>query len=956
MLKKDIIILCTTAAVLFVYACSMPDPLPKKIQITGSPEFDLPVITGAIDLNRVIDENFRQDFPAGLELYDVVNYTYQGEKIQAFLMRYEMYKTSLNPDTFLSQYDDAIGKFDNLTIPIDPIDETFTVPDFTPGGGAGTGHPVQVPLGELFSRAKTAANVSTTVGPLGLVTVGSGSQISAIPSFNANIPLSGFDTLTFASGELVMTVTLSGPGGTPLSPDVDITISGSQLTGLAPSSAAGNSISLDASTPSDEIVFNLAGKTLAAVAPLDFVLGTITDYSTAPLVNFDMTINIGWDPVYSIQINAATGLKIGTIDVTLPNDTPDIDFGTMPPEFLHAQIGTGELTVSIPDMPVTPGTGTTWFGNFKLKYDISLRQNPYTFANEIDGNPVTDTFPGLSGFPSVDWRLQFEDSNPPVPVSLNGRHINPNPIGVVKNGTSKIIIEADPAGIDFELSSADIVAGYFEIHVNQDVDITDIAEVHWDITNTITVPQIPAANKPNLKDAASYVKWIEFAGHTPDVVTDGFGVNFVFDAIIDGHGPGLEMTLRCNEFVPPLEARKTLAAGDNIFKNSQSTRLNIQPDAGGDVFLNFDISLQAVKEPGSPYGGGKALKITNVALGDTLTVKTPGTAGTPSPDIVIPFFKWTKALVSFGSQADQEDRYPKETDDPPALDLNDMMGKYTQGFSITGAQAALYVSGPDIINTVNPNLEFAAKYNYDTAASAYLVDLPFFSGTITASPATVDLHPVGGQYIYTGVQLPAGGLAIESAKINQIMTDLPQDMILAYKMTTNELEVTPQMIDGIDRTQSDFVLELLMLVPVHFTAGPQGASFSFSDLFTEEKDLFGREKPDEFNQYLAAENLYINVGFNSSIFSSAKLKIDKYNRVFPNGIRLGGNSINIKIGGSDLDALKKNLLIPDIRMEFPPNASIKIPRNIGLAKISFGGSGLHYEFDMPEQSMSAGNR
>ena len=87
MLKKPFVIMCAAAVVLLI-ACSMPDMLPKKIQITGTPEFELPVITGAIDLNRVIDENFRGDFPSGLELYDAVNYTYQGEKIQAFLLRY----------------------------------------------------------------------------------------------------------------------------------------------------------------------------------------------------------------------------------------------------------------------------------------------------------------------------------------------------------------------------------------------------------------------------------------------------------------------------------------------------------------------------------------------------------------------------------------------------------------------------------------------------------------------------------------------------------------------------------------------------------------------------------------------------------------------------------------------------------------------------------------------------
>jgi hypothetical protein len=931
MLKRTVLLISAAFAVLAIHSCSLPT-IPKKVRITGNPRFELPVITGSIDLNKIIDENLKKDLPEGIDLYDA-DYTYQNEQIQAFLVRYEMVKRALNPGDYLNDYDDAMGNFSNLNIEIDPINESFLVPDFTPGSGGG-GTPINIPLTELFDRAKDAATFGAQVGPLQMTTIGS-CQTLTPPGFSPDIPLSGFDTLTFSYTKLVMTVRISAQGSSlPPPTGVDIAINGATLTGFSPSSPiTGNSISLDNNAPSNKIYFDLDGQTISSSASLQFSLGTITDDSSSYGLSFDMHISIGWEA--SPEIRAATGLKINEVATDLPSNSPiTVDLGNMPQEFLHAEIGVGKMTIGLPDMPyknvVTDIANETWFDHISLKYDITLEQEDYEFDNEINGSTVTEQYPGLNA------RIQINEGDD---YPLNGKDLNQNDIEVLTNGVSKIIIVPGLNGIDFHLSDADMVTRSFSVTLEQSVDIDSIAAVHYDIGNTISIPGIN--DPPNLKDAGDYVRWIEFEGVTPESYDDGIGINFKFEEVL----PGIEVSLRCDDFDPPLNVTKELVAGDNVFKNSQPTKLNINPDANGDVLLDFKISLQGKKDPAEPYGGGKVIKLTNINLGDELKIRTP----TERDKIIMPFFVWTKALVSLGDQGSFDDRYPLPTDNPPVLDLNDMLGKYMKGFGLEGAQAALYISGPDIVNKIDAQLSFAANYNL--AGAEYQTQLPLVPADfkLTASPGKVSVPLVDGRY--TSSTLPAGGIEMEMAKINQIMNDLPADMIFRYKMAMNELEVTPDLFDGVDRDASDLVVELMMLMPMRLKAGDQGGTISLTEVFKEEdgeeKDLLGRKKPEDIADYLAAGGIYIDVQFNSGFFSDMLLKIDKNNRVFPNGIHLGGRSLRINIGGQDLTALKNDLLIPDIRMELPPGASLKIPKDLGVTKIGFGASDLGIELDMP---------
>jgi len=103
MRKNHAFLVGAAIAALVAHACTMPT-LPKRVEVQGNLNYDIPVSLGAMDMGKMLADMLKEDF--GSEDFGIWNVNYPGQQAQAFLLKFSM----------------ELMKMDSIDAPLDDID------------------------------------------------------------------------------------------------------------------------------------------------------------------------------------------------------------------------------------------------------------------------------------------------------------------------------------------------------------------------------------------------------------------------------------------------------------------------------------------------------------------------------------------------------------------------------------------------------------------------------------------------------------------------------------------------------------------------------------------------------------------------------------------------------------------------------------------------------------------
>ena len=960
MKKNRIVLMSVMLAVLALHACKIPTSVEIK---TDNLKISPPVKTGAADIGGMLSTTLKDSFPKDFELYDMINYRDDtGKSVQAFLVNYKMeLMSSFNPDDYLGGINGKLDEMNNLADAgsMPTIQETINIPALVPAPLNAT---TTVDLSTLLGEINTSMNSSLkqSIPLLQLATVGNGTTIDTLavsPIDIFDFSGSDFETLTFFDGDIVLTLTLTASnGGTPNG--IEIKLDGVGLTEKdKPNSnsikdGTPNPVTLNQTNATATVTIDLASKTINTDANKKptFRLGTVTDNSTASRgTSFKLGISVA---VQNLKIKGATGLKnISPIDINIPASLSDIDLGTMPPEFFHAEIGQGQLTIDGGLPGKDPNNlNASWFEGFDPTYQIYIKQDEHTSTVDRRTYKYNGLTYDLANPNATAWNIVSSTT------SMQGKHLNPEDIKILTATgpqQSKIII-TPPAGASFMLSDNDASSGNIDIDIDITMNIDKLAKVHWNMKDAIPNPNIPPID---LTGASQFVKTIWFDPYDKDTngtLLSGVELNLNFTSF-PLQDFVMELTCRDPNFkLEPIHQDSELEVGDNIYRNKLRTELKLKDNAGNPKKLEFDVDLKPKNGP--------VVEIENLTPGVPLAI-----------DGKVTFTQqWSEAEVDIKEALQESGKdtgifggsFPKAGD--PPVDLSSM-GKYLDGFTFSGIEAKLFLQGPKgLMEAMEPTLTFQASYKdkNNTTQEVDLLELGEVELKHHVYETLPPLPPKNAEdkLVYENAALPPDGIEL-SDEFGDLLGGNPKDLSFEYNMGLPPfIIVTPETFGTVDNSGSDSGIHarVLILMPLILEVkADQGAKLDLKEMFKTEgnantkADLFGRKKDSKtgkpegsiFND-VDINSLKMSLEFDAELFSGGVLKIDEADNLFANGIPLSGKTINLVAGGPEMKIIQENMIYPHVRIEFLKGAKLKIPRNLVPVRLDITASGS-YTMDLP---------
>jgi hypothetical protein len=255
------------------------------------------------------------------------------------------------------------------------------------------------------------------------------------------------------------------------------------------------------------------------------------------------------------------------------------------------------------------------------------------------------------------------------------------------------------------------------------------------------------------------------------------------------------------------------------------------------------------------------------------------------------------------------------------------------GFDFAEIKAYLYYYGPkDPSNT-----DMVEKLTIKAVSTA----LPLNETLLEKSPPhnygkAFSMPDVNEEDEYTKEEIP--GAASERNELQNLddifkLHPRPKDLNLDYAADFGAGGVTITNGDGNSLIKAD----LLIVVPLILTAGPDGGEIKFPDMFGNE-DLFGRKNAKDESTLDMLGSLKLSITLNDDLFNGADLYIvDKlpedpgYIQPFP----VSGKALSIDLDKTAMKTVKNYLLIPNIRLGFKKDHELNIPKDLGATNISF---------------------
>jgi len=938
MKKKHVFAACVALAVVSAHSCRMPPSIEIRADNVG---FSIPVGIGA-NIAEIVRNAISEDL--NVRVFDMV----ARQDAQAFLLAFELdMLPSFNPGDYL----DMGGMDDMGNFGIDPIEARIAVPQIV-------WEPVEVEvtfeMESLFYTMEKALNDNSmpkiTIPSLQLplfpmpYEIFLPPQLQDIPEFFA-VTFDGddanFDSILLSTqapyyeNNILLSMSLEPALNLPAG--LVVQFRGIQMVGAR----TGNPIGPEGTPPlpiyvelrhngngsfSGENEIDLNGFIIDRQDPPKFRFGSIWSGGTnSPgLPEVSLVIDARLD---RIALKGATGLRIGSISHDLPQDIIDNILIDAPDEFLNARISSGTFSITAKVEENLP-CGTFGSG-MQIKTVLPIEQENATH----DGQ----TFPGLDAV----WRIDAD-----APFSLGGSTINRRDININPAG-SFLEVESGPSGISFVLEGEHYANKTLPVIVNMSMSISDLEWVHWKLTDDL----IPT--------------------HDFEIDFDGMGITDFVESITFN-----EITVGINLSVPD--------ALDGIMALSITSAPTGTPPSSGDL-LGFpgvsdplrrgsDNFIRA--EPGAPL---------NLAQTPVITVKidaVPVISGAAvegnrylrlgriffedgADETVIELlaeitvdFDWKEAAINIGQLVGDQYLSGGIPDEP--IELGGMIGEYMRGFAFApnSLDIGLFLEGPvDIIEKIQPTLRLWALFD-DTDVPGYgddpliEIDRSAWTGIDLGFP---DLPDDTG--IWPHSTLPPNGLGgIDADGFIKIFADMPDYLRFAYDIELGyqgTITITRDMFDDVGDDSGGAIRALVVMkVALDFTADADyGAAFS---LFDSDGDLFGRDDADE--PFFGDDSLSINairlrLDFHGSIFQGAVLHVDSERNSNPGsedilfgsaGLPIGdAHGMEVAITGRDWSIINERLIIPDISIEYPPGASLRIPRNPLPTRLTISVSGSY---------------
>ena len=595
--------------------------------------------------------------------------------------------------------------------------------------------------------------------------------------------------------------------------------------------------------------------------------------------------------------------------VTLPDFTIPVQYVyrkealNMPGDFLHSIIMEGDMTI---DMELFSG-GTALDRHIVEMEKIDINQASLRYNN----NPAFD---GLA-YSSVDGH------------SLNKKHFNNNDIMV--NGELKSISGVTVAGL-FTSDFLDI-----QLILTMSIHKFEVIDMKFEnIGEKLNKPLSPIS----LEKVVDYVNYMQFDKYTEP--RTGIGLMFTFSEIMNG----FEMTVICENL--KIDATKDLVQGSTIFGNEDKVKISLVGEDSIDALM-FTLNLQ-------PTYSDDVLRLwlDNGIEPGLLRIK--GEAE---------FFQhWTEAELNMvnilrvsKSEAGEDpegnhlvigkDTMPAEGSAP--IDLS-LLTNYIPGFELKNMQANMYILAP---HEAFARVEVTMMMLFDAIYDEGNNKINIYDKNLVLNAESVSMHGyLDAAGIYREKELPPGGNDF-SHGFREIMYVGPKDLYFQYEMSLPPtLVVTPEMFDYIsdgtnenDENQNALRVTILLWLPLELEAR-EHAYIKLPDLFNNQADLFGRKNANDrlfFNpQGVDVDYIKFFINFPEAFSRAGYLYIEEGEGIlFPGGIRLDGNSIEVQVSRSEFDAIEEKLIAPDFRLEFDKGGSIVIPRNMGLTSVRLEAKG-----------------
>lgn len=310
----------------------------KEVRIIGNPQLVIPLgeRSSLIGEQFDIQEELQTQIAGqeGLDLIDTANISDPG--IQAFVdslpaadpLVLEFRKDMVNLGQDSIPLDD-LG-LDSLNQVIDPV--TMNVPDLNIPAQTSTAGMDNIPLPIV------------SVGAINLPTLPESSAPTSVSVPTQTVTVTGYTTVTFDAGSMVMTIT-----STPATPTLEVTVNatittaGNTLTATAPVTITGSG--------SADLTFPLVNETLGNTMNVDFSVSAVNG-----TIGQSFSLSMATDFSAGTTLTSATGVDFSTTE----SDTVAIPFDLSDPTLRSLTIGTGSLVLDGPVLPASwSGVSTT---------------------------------------------------------------------------------------------------------------------------------------------------------------------------------------------------------------------------------------------------------------------------------------------------------------------------------------------------------------------------------------------------------------------------------------------------------------------------------------------------------------------------------------------------------------------------------------------------------------------
>jgi hypothetical protein len=598
---------------------------------------------------------------------------------------------------------------------------------------------------------------------------------------------------------------------------------------------------------------------------------------------------------------------------------PPIPLGINNAGFLRAAIETGIITVGV---TLRQLNGTA----------LSAASTTFNIRLEQD-----DAQEGITAYEGLSCNI-----GPSNMQSLNSQFINNKPITV--SGDVTITLNPDVV----------LPVPYLYAVLSISINVQKIESLDWLIGGII--PEI---------DPISFVNVTKYINHIV-YPADSIGLQFTFSDMI----PGLEMAMECDALgldgsdFQPLVKDTPVKLGNNrygtLWLNYRFPEDPEDPDEYYDPLpfapiplidpqLNNELQIELVVRGN---GGGSVLHLDSQSLEAPLRIK--GKAS---------FFQdWEsaqlnmKTIIKVGPNEEGEYKgtIPDQKKGEDPLNLS-VLTKYIEGFSFANAKANLHVRGPrGAIDRLDesPNLYFGAEFVWDDPTGKKSKE-DIYEGKLILEKEGIGINEedLDKEGSYKKEELPHTATSINiSPEFVKVMDNHPEKLFFNYNLALPDaLTVVPEDFDNPDgKLQTSITTTMMILLPLKLVvAAPGPGIIRVPEMFDKDSvDLFGRESEEEESIFTSIdiEHLSLSIDFVHSFFKGGRLFLEREGEelLFPDGIILDGEKVEIIISGEEYDILKYNLIPPEFRVVFDkPGNSITVPRNIGFDNIKLEAKGKY---------------